>query len=164
MITRANPRSSQLRENNIKQETEYTFEEPNALQIPTAVEERYASEGISLGWLRITLRGQEDYAHIGRKMQEGWQFVDSDEVPEMGATSIVRDEGRYKGAVCRGDLALGKIPTGRIEARKAHYKNKADKLMEAVNSQLMRGNNSRMPISNSSKTQTIRGRTPKFQE
>tara|TARA_R110001592_G_scaffold356285_1_gene657910 strand:- start:456 stop:950 length:495 start_codon:yes stop_codon:yes gene_type:complete len=164
MITRANTRSSQLRENNIKQETEYTFEEPNALQIPTAVEERYASEGISLGWLRITLRGQEDYAHIGRKMQEGWQFVDSDEVPEMGATSIVRDEGRYKGAVCRGDLALGKIPTGRIEARKAHYKNKADKLMEAVNSQLMRGNNSRMPISNSSKTQTIRGRTPKFQE
>ena len=164
MTTRTNTRSSQLRENNIKQETEYTFEEPNALQIPTAVEERYASEGISLGWLRITLRGQEDYAHIGRKMQEGWQFVDSDEVPEMGATSIVRDEGRYKGAVCRGDLALGKIPTGRIEARKAHYKNKADKLMEAVNSQLMRGNNSRMPISNSSKTQTIRGRTPKFQE
>ena len=164
MTTRTNTRSSQLRENNIKQQTEYTFEEPNQLQIPEAVEERYASEGISLGWLRITLKGQEDYAHIGRKMQEGWQFVDSDEVPEMGATSIVRDEGRYKGAVCRGDLALGKIPTGRIEARKAHYKNKADKLMEAVNSQLMRGNNSRMPISNSSKTQTIRGRTPKFQE
>jgi hypothetical protein len=164
MITRANTRSSQLRENNIKQETEYTFEEPNALQIPKAVEERYASEGISLGWLRITLRGQEDYAHIGRKMQEGWQFVASDEVPEMGATSIVRDEGRYKGAVCRGDLALGKIPTGRIDARKAHYKNKADKLMDAVNSQLMGNNPSRMPISNSSKTQTIRGRTPKFQE
>ena len=164
MTTRTNTRSSQLRENNIKQQTEYTFEEPNQLQIPEAVEQRYASEGISLGWLRITLKGQEDYAHIGRKMQEGWQFVDSDEVPEMGATSIVRDEGRYKGAVCRGDLALGKIPTGRIEARKAHYKNKADKLMEAVNSQLMRGNNSRMPISNSSKTQTIRGRTPKFQE
>ena len=36
--------------------------------------------------------------------------------------------------------------------------------MEAVNSQLMRGNNSRMPISNTSKTQTIKGRTPKFQE
>ena len=164
MTTRTNTRSSQLRENNIKQQTEYTFEEPNQLQIPEAVEERYASEGISLGWLRITLKGQEDYAHIGRKMQEGWQFVASDEVPEMGATSIVRDEGRYKGAVCRGDLALGKIPTGRIEARKGHYKNKADKLMEAVNSQLMSGNNSRMPISNSSKTQTIRGRTPKFQE
>ena len=164
MTTRTNTRSSQLRENNIKQQTEYTFEEPNQLQIPEAVEERYASEGISLGWLRITLKGQEDYAHIGRKMQEGWQFVASDEVPEMGATSIVRDEGRYKGAVCRGDLALGKIPTGRIDARKAHYKNKADKLMDAVNSQLMGNNPSRMPISNTSKTQTIRGRTPKFQE
>ena len=164
MTTRTNTRSSQLREHNIKQETEYTFEEPNQLEIPKAIEERYASEGISLGWLRITLKGQEDYAHIGRKMQEGWQFVASDEVPEMGATSIVRDEGRYKGAVCRGDLALGKIPTGRIDARKAHYKNKADKLMDAVNYQLMGNNPSRMPISNTSKTQTIRGRTPKFQE
>jgi len=163
MTTRTNTRSSQLRENNIKQQTEYTFEEPNQLQIPEAVEERYASEGISLGWLRITLKGQEDYAHIGRKMQEGWQFVDSDEVPEMGATSIVRDEGRYKGAVCRGDLALGKIPTGRIEAKRKYYEDKTDSLMKAVDSQLMRGNNSRMPISNTSRSETVRGRTPKFQ-
>mgnify|MGYP001258685197 CR=1 FL=1 len=81
---------------------------------------------MTLGWLRITLKGQEDYAHIGRKMQEGWQFVASDEVPEMGATSIVRGEGRYKGAVCRGDIALGKIPTKLFQSRNAYYKNKSD--------------------------------------
>ena len=27
----------------------------------------------------------------------------------MGATSVVRKEGRYSGVICRGDLALGKI-------------------------------------------------------
>ena len=98
MTTRINTRSSQLRENNTNEEMTYQFEEQDNLYIPDAVRNRFNSEGMTLGWLRITLKGQEDYAHIGRKMQEGWQFVDSDEVPEMGATSIVRDEGRYKGA------------------------------------------------------------------
>ena len=37
--------------------------------------------------------------------------------------------------------------------------------MNAVNSQLMKSNNSRMPISNTSKsTQTVRGKNPAFQE
>ena len=35
--------------------------------------------------------------------------------------------------------------------------------MDAVNSQLMRGNNSSMPISNSSKTTVTKGRQPSFQ-
>ena len=32
----------------------------------------------------------------------------------MGATSVVRKEGRYSGVICRGDLALGKIPTFKL--------------------------------------------------
>ena len=162
-MTRTNTRSSQLRENNTKEQTEYTFEEPKLLDIPEEVVNRFANEGMSLGWLRLTIKGKDDVSHIGRKMQEGWEFVKKEEVPELEHSSVVRDEGKYTGAVCRGDVALGKMPTGRIEARKAYYKNKSDSLMDAVNSQLMKNNNSRMPISNTSKTQTIRGRTPKFQ-
>tara|TARA_R100001510_G_C7633774_1_gene192285 strand:- start:81 stop:575 length:495 start_codon:yes stop_codon:yes gene_type:complete len=158
-----NTRSSQLRENNTKEQTTYTFEEPNLLEIPETIVDRFNDAGMTLGWMRLSVRGKDDVSHIGRKMQEGWEFVKKEEVPEMEQSSVVRDEGRYSGAVCRGDVALGKIPTGRIEARKAYYKNKSDSLMDAVNSQLMKNNNSRMPISNSSKTQTIRGRTPKFQ-
>ena len=133
------------------------------MQIPEAVQDRFANEGMSLAWLRITLKGKDDVGHIGRKMAEGWQFVAKEEVPEMEQTSVVRDEGRYAGAVCRGDVALGKIPTGRIKARKRYYEEKTDSLMKAVDSQLMKGNNSRMPISNTSRSETVRGRTPKFQ-
>ena len=159
-----NTRSSQLRENNTKEQTTYTFEEPNLLEIPKPIVDRFNDEGMTLGWIRLTLKGKDDVSHIGRKMQEGWQFVSQEEVPEMEHSSIVRDEGKYAGAVCRGDVALGKIPTGRIDARKAYYKTTADKLMDAFNSQLMGNNPSRMPISNTSKTQTIRVLTPKFQE
>ena len=129
-MTRTNTRSSQLRENNTKEQTEYTFEEPKLLDIPEEVVNRFANEGMSLGWLRLTIKGKDDVSHIGRKMQEGWEFVNKEEVPELEHSSVVRDEGKYTGAVCRGDVALGKIPTGRIEARKAYYKNKSDSLMD----------------------------------
>ena len=164
MTTRINTRSSQLRENNTNEATNYQFEEQDNLHIPEAIMNRFKNEGMTLGWLRITLKGQEDYKYIGKKLQEGWEFVSKDEVPELGSTSVVRDEGRYAGAICRGDIALGKIPTRIYKARSEHYRKKSDQLMDAVNSQLMRGNNSRMPISNTSKTQTIKGRTPRFQE
>ena len=119
---------------------------------------------MTLGWLRITLKGQEDYKYIGKKMQEGWKFVGKEEVPEMEQTSIVRDEGRYSGAVCRGDIALGKIPTKLFQSRNEFYRKKSDQLMDAVNSQLMRGGNSRMPISNTSKSTVTKGRQPTFQK
>ena len=61
---------------------------------------------MTLGWLRITLKGQDDFKYIGKKMQEGWQFVEIQEVPEMEQTSVVKVEGSYSGAVCRGDISV----------------------------------------------------------
>ena len=164
MTTRINTRSSQLRENNTNVEINYQFEEQDSLHIPKAVENRFKDEGMTLGWLRITLKGQDDFKYIGKKMQEGWKFVDIKEVPEIEQTSVVKMEGRYSGAVCRGDVALGKIPTKLFQSRSEFYRNKSDELMKAVDSQLMRGNNSSMPISNSSKSTVTKGKQPSFQK
>lgn len=163
-MTRTNTRSAQIRETETREETDYTFEEPNATFIPDEVTNRFNMEQLSLGWLRIDHGGKEDYMNIGKKLNEGWEFVKPEEVPEMGATSFVRKEGRYAGVVCRGDVALGKIPTNRVIAKKKYFKKKADDLMSAVNSQLMSQNNSRMPISNNSKSTVIQGRQPNFQK
>ena len=121
MTTRNESRSNTLREENTR-EDEWTFEEPNALTIPDTVQARFANDGMSLRWIRISIRGQEDIQNVGKKLQLGWAFVAPDEVPEMALTSFVRDEGRYQGAVCRGDVALGKIPTNRVVAKKRYFK------------------------------------------
>ena len=163
-MTRIESRNSQTRENETREETEYVFEEPNATYIPPAVEERFRQQGLSLGWLRILLNGQDDYQEVGKKQQQGWEFITPEEVPEMGATSVVREEGRYAGVVCRGDIALGKIPTVKLEAKRKHYRGKANDMLDAVNAQLMNSSNARMPISNNSKSRTFKGRTPSFQE
>ena len=88
-MTRIESRNSQTRENETREETEYVFEEPNATYIPPAVEERFRQQGLSLGWLRILLNGQDDYQEVGKKQQQGWEFITPEEVPEMGATSVL---------------------------------------------------------------------------
>ena len=163
-MTRVNTRSSQTRDTNERAQTEYVFEEPSQTQIPKGVEEKFKNSGMTLGWLRIDLKDKEDYQNIGKKQQQGWEFVTPEEVPEMGATSIVRKEGRYAGVVCRGDLALGKIPTFKLEAKKAHYLKKSGQMMDAVNQQLMNQSTSQMPISNTSKSSVTKGRRPSFQD
>ena len=161
-MTRNETRSSQLRENNT-QEEEWTFEEPNALAIPDHVQARFDSEGMALRWIRISIKGTDDISNVGKKLQEGWVFVTPDEVPEMSITSFVREDGRYQGTVCRGDLALAKMPAGKVSAKRKFYENKSDNMMQAVNAQLMNSSDSRMPISNNCKTTVTKGRRPDFQ-
>ena len=119
---------------------------------------------MSLRWIRISIKGSDDQKNVGNKLQAGWVFVSPEEVPELALTSFVRDEGRYQGAVCRGDVALVKMPSGKVSARRKFYENKANDQMDAVNAQLMKSSDSRMPISNTSRSVTTRGRVPNFQE
>ena len=164
-MTRNEIRSNTTREAKSREsEEEYVFEEPDALTIPDSVEARFNSEDMSLRWIRISVKGQDDIMNVGKQQQEGWVFVSPDEVPEMAITSFVREEGRYLGAVCRGDLALAKKPTAKVRARQKFYEKKANDMMDAVNAQLMKGSDSRMPISNTSKSVTTRGRQPTFQD
>ena len=118
---------------------------------------------MALRWIRISIKGTDDISNVGKKLQEGWVFVTPDEVPEMSITSFVREDGRYQGTVCRGDLALAKMPAGKVSAKRKFYENKADNMMQAVNAQLMNSSDSRMPISNNSKTTVTKGRRPDFQ-
>ena len=134
-MTREKSRIDTLRETNTREE-EYIFEEPDALSIPNTVQERFQNEGLDLRWIRISLRGQEDIMNVGKREQEGWTFVEPGEVPEMASTSYVRDEGRYLGTVCRGDVALAKKPINQVKARRAFYEKKANDMMDAVNAQL----------------------------
>ena len=165
-MTRETSRIDTLRDTNTREE-EYIFEEPDALSIPNTVQERFQNEGLDLRWIRISLRGQEDIMNVGKREQEGWIFVEPSEVPEMASTSYVRDEGRYLGTVCRGDVALAKKPINQVKARRAFYEKKANDMMDAVNAQLYNNSDARlrnMPVSNSSRSTTMRGRTPNFQD
>ena len=104
-MTRNEERSNTTREAASREvEEEYTFEEPDALSIPDSVQAKFDNEEMSLRWIRISVRGEDDITNVGKNQQQGWVFVTPDEVPEMAVTSFVREEGRYLGTVCRGCL------------------------------------------------------------
>ncbi len=63
---------------------------------------------MSLRWIRMTIKGNDDIQNISKRQAEGWEIVQSEEVPEMTHSSVVREEGRYSGAVCVEDLALAR--------------------------------------------------------
>jgi hypothetical protein len=161
MTTRTESRSDKTRET---KQRRTVFEEPNWLEIPASVITRLSQEGMALRWIRITLRNQEDYQNVGKRTGEGWEFVQAEEVPEMLQSSDVREGGRYAGAVCRGDLALAKMPKELAESRKNFYEGRSREMVDAVNAQLMNSSDSRMPISNNSRTKVSRGKQAKFQE
>lgn len=161
-MARTTTRNTQSRELETRETESYEYVEPNLLDIPQSVENRFADQGMKLRWIRISLKGADDYSNVGKRQAEGWQFVTLDEVPEMGLSSMVREDGRYSGTVCRGDLALAKLPIQRAEARQAHFENKSSEMVDAVNSQLEGAGDRRMPVRNQSKTNVTKGRTPTF--
>ena len=159
-MSKTNSRAVNTRETESK---EYTYQEPNYLDVPTAVTNRFVTEDMVLRWVRISLKGEDDYKNVGNKMTQGWVFVTPEEVPEMLHSATVLDSGRYTNCVVRGDVALAKMPRGKSVARNDYYEAKANDLMEAVNQQLMSSSTSKMPISNSSTSTVTKGRMPQFQ-
>jgi len=165
-MARTESRSTEVRENQTRDSytQEYTFDEYDNMWLPDEVTERFKNEGMVLRWIRIHLRGGDDYQNVGKRLKDGWVFVTPDEVPELSTSSVVKENGRYAGAIVRGDVALAKMPEGRAIARREHYEDKANELMDAVDNQLMSKSNSRMPIYNNSKSTVTKGRSPRFQD
>lgn len=161
-MARNTTRNTQTRELETRETETYEYQEPSLLDIPQNVTDRFADQGMKLRWIRISLKGQDDYTNVGKRQAEGWQFVTLDEVPEMGMSSMIREDGRYSGTVCRGDLALAKLPIQRANARQTHFEQRSAEMVDAVNSQLEGASDRRMPVRNQSKTNVTKGRTPTF--
>ena len=153
-------RDLEARENN---QREY-LETDSWLTIPKSVEDVFEEQGLKLGWQRIYLNGKEDYKAVGQKINEGWEFVTADEVPEMTTGyGYSKTEDRFENCIIRGDVALAKIPFD-IWTRKKEASLKRNKDMnEAIDKRLMSMQDRRMPITNSSHSQTtVGGRPTKF--
>lgn len=135
----------------------------NWLSIPEKVRARFLDQGYTLKWVRVAIKGQDDFKNVGTKLRDGYSFVEPDEAPEMAAGFQI-GENKLGKLVLRGDVALAKAPTDRVEARKATYAKRTRDLTNAVDQQLMQQSDRRMPISNNSRSKTSLGNQARFDD
>tara|TARA_R110000787_G_scaffold218067_2_gene326785 strand:- start:1787 stop:2260 length:474 start_codon:yes stop_codon:yes gene_type:complete len=136
----ASDRSPRSADNRAKEARLKPWQPPSLLDAPQP------PPGIIYRWLRESMVGVEDKANMSKRIREGWEPVRADEHPEFHAPTI--EEGRHTGMIGVGGLILAKMPIETVNQRRDYYRKMASDQMEAVDSNLMRESDSRMPISN----------------
>ena len=122
---------------------------------PELLPEPDKQPGYKYRWIRVTLGGQSDARNISTKIREGWEPVKVEEQPQYSL--LVNGEGRWKDCVQVGDVMLCKTPVELAEQRNQHYLAQSEQQIKAVDNNLMRQNDPRMPLFKESSSSTTKG-------
>jgi len=131
-------------------ETRTTYERPTAWAQPELLPEPDKQAGFSYRWVRVSTLNQADPRNISGKMREGWEPVRIEEQPQFQL--LVDPNSRFKDNIEIGGLLLCKTPEEFVEQRNKHYRVQAENQMDAVDNNLMRQNDPRMPLFNEKKS------------
>ena len=100
--------------------------------------------GYAYRWIRVATLGNADPRNVSGKLREGWEPVPIEEQPQFQL--LVDPNSRYKDQIEIGGLLLCKTPIEFVEQRNAHYQKQTDAQAEAVDNNLMRQSDPRMPL------------------
>jgi len=137
-------------------ETRETVERPKQWMPAELLPEPRKTPGYSYRWIRVATLGAADPRNISGKMREGWEPVPMEEQPEMQL--LVDPNSRFKDSIEIGGLLLCKTPENFVEQRNKHYRIQAESQMDAVDNNLMRQNDPRMPLFNEKKSTVTFGK------
>ena len=145
------PRASQTRS---KSDRPKVWVPPSSLDAPPA------PEGFRYRWIRAESMGFQDTKNISGRLREGYELVRAEEIENASDYPIV-DEGRYKGVVGVGGLLLAKVPEEIAQQRDAYMKRQHEARNEAVENDLMKEQDKRMPINIERQSRVTFGGTKK---
>jgi len=100
--------------------------------------------GFAYRWIRVATLNNADPRNLSSKMREGWEPVRIEEQPKFQL--LVDPNSRYKDNIEIGGLLLCKTPIEFVQQRNDHYAKQTQAQTEAVDNNLMRQSDPRMPI------------------
>ena len=126
-------------------QTRSKSERPKVWVPPSSLDAPPAPDGFRYRWIRAESVGFQDTKNIASRLREGYELVRAEEV-ENASDYPVLDEGRYKGVIGVGGLLLAKVPIEIAKQRQEYMTRRHAERSEAVNNELMRESDKRMPI------------------
>lgn len=111
--------------------------------------------GFAYRWVRTATLNQADPRNLSAKLREGWEPVNASEQPQL---QLLVDPGsRFKDNIEISGLLLCKTPVEFIEQRNAYIQKQTDAQTQAVDNNLMRQSDPRMPIFRESRSEVSKG-------
>ena len=126
---------------------------------PSSLDAPPAPTGFRHRWLRAESLGFQDTKNIQGRIRSGYELVRSDEYPD--ADYPVVEDGKYKGVIGVGGLLLAKVPEEIAKQRQEYMTNKHKQRDEAIKHDLMKEQDSRMPINVERQSRVTFGGTKK---
>jgi hypothetical protein len=112
--------------------------------------------GYKYHWVRISTLGAADPRNLSAKLREKWEPVPMEEQPEMQL--LIDPNSRFKDNIEIGGLLLCKTPEEFVEQRNNFYAKQTDAQAEAVDNNLMRQSDARMPLFSERKSSSSFGK------
>ena len=141
-------------------QTRSKSERPKVWVPPSSLDAPPAPDGFRYRWIRAEVQGFQDTTNITSRQREGYELVRAEEV-ENASDYPVLDEGRYKGVIGVGGLLLAKVPVEIAKQRQEYMTKRHEERSEAVSNDLMREQDSRMPINVDRQSRVTFGGTKK---
>ena len=135
-------------------------ERPKVWVPPSSLDAPPAPDGFRYRWIRAESVGFQDTKNITGRIREGYELVRSEEIENASDYPVV-EEGRYKGVVGVGGLLLAKVPVEVAKQRSEYMSKKHGERSEAVNNDLMKEQDKRMPINIERQSRVTFGGTKK---
>ena len=141
-------------------QTRSNSERPKVWVPPSSLDAPPAPDGFRYRWIRAEVVGYQDTKNITSRLREGYELVRAEEV-ENASDYPVLDEGKYKGVIGVGGLLLAKVPVEIAKQRQDYMTRRHEDRNEAVENDLLKEQDSRMPINIERQSRVTFGGTKK---
>ena len=141
-------------------QTRSKSERPKVWVPPSSLDAPPAPDGFRYRWISAEVVGYQDTKNITSRLREGYELVRAEEV-ENASDYPVLDEGKYKGVIGVGGLLLAKVPVEIAKQRQEYMTKRHEDRNEAVENDLMKEQDNRMPINVERQSRVTFGGTKK---